>query len=470
MPGEQRPAAAGRGDEDLAAGAGLRPAPSTASRQSSGSTRRWRRRATSSPGRSRCASSSTTRSPRTSRPRGGCSGRCCSWPTAATPGWTPRRRHSRSSGTSRTPPPGARRAGAADRGLQARLPAEEQRLAQLRERYAASALHRSPTTSPRRGARLEAAEAEIAEARGAAAGQPGRRSATCGPPRTPSRRPARCSTRSAGWPPNWTARRPGIAAVRAETEKDLAEARALRATGDRAGCAADRPGRGGARPRPTRRWPPGERPDPLAALRQLEEADVALEQALRRPGDAPGAGPSRRGGPGPGADDRASRRSPRPATSSATRRGAVGPGRAPGWPRRSGTSTPRVGAGRGRPGHGAARGAAGRPRSPSRRWTRRRTTSTGWGGGYGGGPRRLRRRVRRRVPAAAASTSAAWCSAASCSAADVGGGSAVASVAAGASEAAGAAAAGAAAVAAAWAAAASDRRPGQLQAQPRSCP
>ena len=70
-----------------------------------------------------------------------------------------------------------------------------------------------------------------------------------------------------------------VAAVRAETEKDLAEARALTASGDRSGL----------RPQISRAEAAlttadgllgGERPDPLGALRQLEEADIALEQAL----------------------------------------------------------------------------------------------------------------------------------------------------------------------------------------------
>src|SRR4029453_13140777 len=73
-----------------------------------------------------------------------------------------------------------------------------------------------------------------------------------------------------------------VAAVRAETEKDLAEARSLSASGDRSGLgpqiaraeaaltAADAALRSGD----------GALPDPVAALRQLEEADIALEQAL----------------------------------------------------------------------------------------------------------------------------------------------------------------------------------------------
>ena len=77
--------------------------------------------------------------------------------------------------------------------------------------------------------------------------------------------------------------------MRAETEKDLAEARALVATAaTAAGC-----GRRSPAPRP--RWTSadarlhpadGSPADPLAALRQLEEADIALEQALSVARDA----------------------------------------------------------------------------------------------------------------------------------------------------------------------------------------
>jgi hypothetical protein len=76
--------------------------------------------------------------------------------------------------------------------------------------------------------------------------------------------------------------------VRAETEKDLAEARSLVSSGDG----------GTLRPQIARaeaaltsadgllRPADGSPPDPLAALRQLEEADIALEQALSVARDA----------------------------------------------------------------------------------------------------------------------------------------------------------------------------------------
>jgi hypothetical protein len=76
-----------------------------------------------------------------------------------------------------------------------------------------------------------------------------------------------------------------VAAVRAETEKDLAEARSLTASGDRSGL---RPqiARAEAALATADAALTGPQPDPLAALRQLEEADIALEQALAVARDA----------------------------------------------------------------------------------------------------------------------------------------------------------------------------------------
>ena len=115
-----------------------------------------------------------------------------------------------------------------------------------------------------------------------------RRWAGCAAPRTPSGRARRCSTRSTGWPPTSTAAEQRLPAVRAETEKDLAEARSLiRGGRPQRPAAADRPGRGGAH-RGRRRAAAGRRlaRDPLTALRQLEEGDLALEQALSVARDA----------------------------------------------------------------------------------------------------------------------------------------------------------------------------------------
>lgn len=79
-----------------------------------------------------------------------------------------------------------------------------------------------------------------------------------------------------------------VTAVRAETEKDLAEARSLVAAGNRSGLgpqiaraeAALTSADAALRPAD------GSPADPLTALRQLEEADIALEQALSVARDA----------------------------------------------------------------------------------------------------------------------------------------------------------------------------------------
>jgi hypothetical protein len=76
-----------------------------------------------------------------------------------------------------------------------------------------------------------------------------------------------------------------VAAVRAETEKDLAEARSLVAAGQRSGLGPQIT-RAEAALASADEALSGPQPDPLAALRQLEEADIALEQALSVARDA----------------------------------------------------------------------------------------------------------------------------------------------------------------------------------------
>ena len=179
-------------------------------------------------------------------------------------------------------------------------------------------------------ARLAAAEQEVHEALDALGGWSVDATwATSVRPRTPSPQTTTLldavgrlagGPRGGGWP--------RVALVRAETEKDLAEARSLVAAANRSGLRPpDRPGGGRADVRrrgaaARRRSPPA---DPLTALRQLEEADIALEQALSVARDAQ---TQTRRAAAALSTRRCSRRgrpSPRPATSSATRRGAVGP-------------------------------------------------------------------------------------------------------------------------------------------------
>ncbi|WP_158545973.1 TPM domain-containing protein [Blastococcus sp. TF02A-30] len=170
--------------------------------------------------------------------------------------------------------------------LRDRIPREEQQLAALAERFADTAVApvRDNVTEAR--ARLAAAEAEVNEALDALGA--GRNGDAVGDVRAAEDAVASTTTlldavgRLATDLQEATGR---VAAVRAETERDLAEARAFVASGNR----------GGLPPQIARAEQAltaadaalaGPRPDPLAALRQLEEADIALEQALSVARDA----------------------------------------------------------------------------------------------------------------------------------------------------------------------------------------
>ncbi|SEK40985.1 Uncharacterized membrane protein YgcG, contains a TPM-fold domain [Blastococcus sp. DSM 46786] len=173
--------------------------------------------------------------------------------------------------------------------LRARLPEEERRLAGIRQRYAGSAVSAVADNVHEAVARLDAADDEVREAREALAA--GRGGQAVGDIRAAEDAVAQTGTlldavdRLAA---DLDAAADRVGAVRAETEKDLAEARALVSGGDRSGLppqiaraeaalvaadAALRPADGA----------PG---DPLAALRQLEDADAALEEALATARDA----------------------------------------------------------------------------------------------------------------------------------------------------------------------------------------
>ncbi|MGY1725069.1 TPM domain-containing protein [Blastococcus sp. SYSU DS0533] len=173
--------------------------------------------------------------------------------------------------------------------LRARIPEEERRLAGIRQRYSGSAVTAVADNVQEAAARLDAADDEVREGREALAA--GRGGQAVGDIRAAEDAVAQTGTlldavgRLAA---DLDAAADRVGAVRTETEKDLAEARALVAGGDRSGlppqiaraeaalAAADaalRPAGGG----------PG---DPLAALRQLEDADAALEEALATARDA----------------------------------------------------------------------------------------------------------------------------------------------------------------------------------------
>ncbi|MGR6967167.1 TPM domain-containing protein [Geodermatophilus sp. URMC 61] len=173
--------------------------------------------------------------------------------------------------------------------LRGRLPADEERFAALQRRYAPTALAPVADNLAQARARLDAAEREIAEARDEIAA--GRSGAAVGDIRVAEDALAQTGTlldAVARLGSDLQAAEARVAQVRAETEQDLAEARALVAGGTGSGLrpqvaraeaaltaadAALHPADGGL-------------PDPMAALRQLEEADIALEQALAVARDA----------------------------------------------------------------------------------------------------------------------------------------------------------------------------------------
>ncbi|MDT0277441.1 TPM domain-containing protein [Blastococcus goldschmidtiae] len=170
--------------------------------------------------------------------------------------------------------------------LHARIPQEEQRLAQLRQRFADSAIGPVADNVTEARARLAAAEQEVQEARTALASpEPG---TAVGDIRAAEDAVAQTTTlldAVGRLGADLDAAGSRVAQIRAETEKDLAEARALTAAGDRSGL---RPqiSRAEAALSAADGLMAGSRPDPLAALRQLEEADIALEQALTVARDA----------------------------------------------------------------------------------------------------------------------------------------------------------------------------------------
>jgi hypothetical protein len=172
--------------------------------------------------------------------------------------------------------------------LQQRLPEEEQRLAQLRERYADSALAPVADNVAQARARLEAAAAEVEEARGHVQG--GQAGQAVGSLRVAEDAVAQSGTLLDGigrLAADLDAAPDRLAAVRAETEQDLAEARSLLGgtVGDPTGL-APLVARAEAAVAAADAVPGGQRPDPLAALRRLEEADAALDQALAGARDA----------------------------------------------------------------------------------------------------------------------------------------------------------------------------------------
>jgi hypothetical protein len=173
--------------------------------------------------------------------------------------------------------------------LRERIPQEDRRLADLRGRFAESALAPVRDNVTEAKARLAAAEQEVHEALDAlGAGRPGD---AVGDIRAAEDAVAQTTTlldavgRLAA---DLEAAGGRVVAVRAETEKDLAEARSLVAAGNRSGLGPQiaRAEAALASADAALRPSDGSPADPLTALRQLEEADIALEQTLSVARDA----------------------------------------------------------------------------------------------------------------------------------------------------------------------------------------
>jgi hypothetical protein len=175
------------------------------------------------------------------------------------------------------------------RELRERIPREEQRLADLTQRFAASAVAPVRDNVTEATARLAAAEQEVNEALDALG--EGRSGEAVSDIRAAEDAVAQTTTlldavgRLAADLDGAAGR---VAAVRAETEKDLAEARSLISAGDRSGLRPQIARAEAALTSADAALNPadGSPADPLAALRQLEEADIALEQALSVARDA----------------------------------------------------------------------------------------------------------------------------------------------------------------------------------------
>ena len=125
-----------------------------------------------------------------------------------------------------------------------------------------------------------------ADRRGAGGAGEARRSSRGGRPRRRSPRPRRCSTASAAWAPTWPPR--ANASPPPAPRPSRTSPRPARCS-PRATRAASWPGSSPApRPRWRRRPPPRTRrpPDPMAALRLIDEADAALDRGLVTARDA----------------------------------------------------------------------------------------------------------------------------------------------------------------------------------------
>lgn len=173
--------------------------------------------------------------------------------------------------------------------VNARVPEVAARLADLRERYAASALAPVADNVEEARQRLDGAASEIDHAGVELAA--GRRGPAVVSARVAEEAISQAETLLDGVPrreAELAEAASRIADARSETQLDLAEARAVLAPGDPGGLAplVARAEAALAAVEQALRAQDGALPDPLAALRQLDEAGVALDDGLEAARDA----------------------------------------------------------------------------------------------------------------------------------------------------------------------------------------
>jgi hypothetical protein len=173
--------------------------------------------------------------------------------------------------------------------LQQRLPQEQQRLQDLGTRYAPSAFSAVADNVDQAGVRLAAAEQAVGEARQAQQeGNSGRMVGRLLPAEQAVGQSATLLDAIERQARDLDAAGQRIAAARADTEADLAEARAMLRSGDPGGLQAQVARAESALTAADAALKPsgGGLPDPLAALRRIEEADGELRQGLQSARDA----------------------------------------------------------------------------------------------------------------------------------------------------------------------------------------
>ena len=173
--------------------------------------------------------------------------------------------------------------------LQQRLPAQEQKLTSLQQRYASAAATSVAENVREARVRLDAAQQAVDLARqDQASGQAGRSVGRLRGAEDAVGQSATLLDAIDRLADDLVAAEQRVPAVRAETVKDIAEARSLIQSGDRSGLQAQIARAEAALTAADAALRPadGSPSDPLTALRQLEEGDLALEQALSVARDA----------------------------------------------------------------------------------------------------------------------------------------------------------------------------------------